>query len=101
MASFHPVGIDPSRQVNGFNFGNGLINAYDPNTGSLLGHLTAPDGTDIQIDGLWGLDFWVGPRLYFTAGPNEEADGLLGYIKVARPPKHNQNNQSNSSTNSP
>ncbi len=75
------------------NFGDGLINAYDLSTGSLLGHMTRPDGSDLVIDGLWGLDFtkegWFsnghgfafGPkRLYFTAGSNHEADGLFGYI---------------------
>jgi len=39
------------------------------------------------IDGLWALSFasttatTIDPkRLYFTAGPNKEADGLFGYL---------------------
>jgi uncharacterized protein (TIGR03118 family) len=78
------------------NFGDGHINAYDLATGNLLGHLTHPDGTDVVIDGLWGLGFaWELPcgfgdfdnsaRLYFTAGPNHEADGLFGFIRSVGP----------------
>jgi uncharacterized protein (TIGR03118 family) len=67
------------------NFGDGIINAYDLDTGTLLGHLTTPTGEDIVIDGLWGLDFADGKRLYFTAGPNDEEDGLFGFIRTARP----------------
>jgi uncharacterized protein (TIGR03118 family) len=78
------------------NFGDGHINAYDLATGNLLGHLTHPDGSDLVIDGLWGLGFaWELPcavvgfdnsaRLYFTAGPNHEGDGLFGFIRSAGP----------------
>lgn len=81
------------------NFGDGHINAYDLATGNLLGHLTHPGGTDLVIDGLWGLGFswelasasnldnseFTSPRLYFTAGLNDEADGLFGYIQSVGP----------------
>jgi len=68
------------------NFGDGKINAYDPVTGNLLGHMTAPNGSDLVIDGLWALAFNpVTGRLYFTAGINGEADGLFGYIRVSQP----------------
>ncbi len=78
------------------NFGDGHINAYNLSTGSLLGHLTQPDGSDLVIDGLWGLDFqpqavfgWFeqfeSPRLYFTAGINGEADGLIGLVRWFEP----------------
>ncbi len=81
------------------NFGDGHINAYDLATGNLLGLLTHPDGTDVVIDGLWGLGFawelpfagglddsrFSSPRLYFTAGPNHEADGLFGFIRSVGP----------------
>ncbi len=78
------------------NFGDGHINAYNLSTGSLLGHLTKPDGSDLVIDGLWGLDFqplaafswfyqFVPPRLYFTAGINDEADGLFGFVRWFTP----------------
>jgi uncharacterized protein (TIGR03118 family) len=79
------------------NFGDGRINAYELATGNLLGHLTHQDGSDLVIDGLWGLGFaWELPcatvsdldnsaRLYFTAGVNGEADGLFGFIHSAGP----------------
>jgi uncharacterized protein (TIGR03118 family) len=66
------------------NFGDGRINAYSPFRGRFLGQLSSKQGP-ITIDGLWGLRFGNGvtggPRdLLFSAGPNDEADGLLGKI---------------------
>ena len=63
------------------NFGNGLIHAYDPNTGAFLGVLAKPEGQPLRIDDLWGL-FFIGKRLYFTAGIGDEAHGLFGLIKA-------------------
>jgi uncharacterized protein (TIGR03118 family) len=68
------------------NFGNGRINVYDPTSGKFQGRLSRPHGGPIVIDGLWGLRFapatpGAGPNtLFFTAGPNDEADGLFGTI---------------------
>jgi uncharacterized protein (TIGR03118 family) len=70
------------------NFGDGRINAFDPATGQFLGQLRSQQGP-ITIPGLWGLRFPTGSlnvtpnALYFTAGPNHEADGLLGHITPA------------------
>jgi uncharacterized protein (TIGR03118 family) len=70
------------------NFGNGRINAYDPNTGEFLGRLGLSPNHPISIDGLWSLSFGnnglAGPSstLFFTAGLNDEADGLFGSITV-------------------
>jgi uncharacterized protein (TIGR03118 family) len=70
------------------NFGDGRINAFDPTTGRFLGELRH-HGRPITIPGLWGLRFPVGSlnvtpnALYFTAGINHEADGLLGDIVPA------------------
>jgi len=70
------------------NFGNGHINAFDPNTGALLGHLTDNQGHTIIIDGLWSLLFGLGGQagnpnqLFFTAGIHQEADGLFGMIQA-------------------
>lgn len=69
------------------NFGDGRINAFDIPSGHFDGPLR-DQGTHrpIVIDGLWGLSFGNGhlggdlDKLYFTAGPNDEADGLFGYI---------------------
>jgi uncharacterized protein (TIGR03118 family) len=63
------------------NFGDGKINAYSMN-GNYLGKLQS-HGADITIDGLWGISFRNSDndRLFFAAGPNDEQDGLFGYIK--------------------
>jgi uncharacterized protein (TIGR03118 family) len=65
------------------NFGNGMINAFNPVTGTLVETLIT--GTNpIVIDGLWGLRFGNGggagltSTLYFTAGPDGESHGLFG-----------------------
>ena len=53
------------------------------------GELRGTDGSPISIDGLWALEFGnnggAGPstRLFFTAGPNDETDGLFGSIDPA------------------
>ena len=67
------------------NFGDGNINAYSSD-GSFMGKLSS-NGTPIVIDGLWGISFapssaaTIPPtRLFFAAGPNDEQNGLFGYI---------------------
>jgi uncharacterized protein (TIGR03118 family) len=68
------------------NFGNGRIDAYDAASGELRGELSGPGGGPIAIDGLWGLRFApmtpaAEPNtLFFTAGLNHEADGLVGTL---------------------
>jgi len=69
------------------NFGDGMISAFDPTSASFEGQL------NVQIDGLWALQFGGGPgsasgatnHLYFTAGINDESDGLFGLISVPEP----------------
>jgi uncharacterized protein (TIGR03118 family) len=63
------------------NFGDGHINAYNMD-GAFLGQLRA-HGNPIVIDGLWAITFPAGrtDRLYFAAGPDDEEDGLFGYVK--------------------
>ncbi|HEV2392354.1 MAG TPA: TIGR03118 family protein [Verrucomicrobiae bacterium] len=73
------------------NFGDGKISAYNLLTGKWLGYLKDTSGNDVVVDGLWGLSFqrssWEDsfnvplPRLYFSSGPNAEADGLMGYLR--------------------
>jgi uncharacterized protein (TIGR03118 family) len=70
------------------NFGNGRINAYDPETGEFLGRLRHEDGSPIEIEGLWALRFGNGvtgnpTTLLFTAGIDDEAHGLFGAIEAA------------------
>jgi uncharacterized protein (TIGR03118 family) len=70
------------------NFGDGRINAFDPDTGAFRGQFQGQGGSSnpITINGLWGLGFGngglAGPTdtLFFTAGLNDEADGLFGSI---------------------
>ncbi|HEV3339063.1 MAG TPA: TIGR03118 family protein, partial [Pirellulales bacterium] len=71
------------------NFGNGKINAFDPNNGTFKGTLSDAAGNPIVIDGLWDLQFGNASSagntntLFFTAGINGEQDGLLGAIVSA------------------
>ncbi len=70
------------------NFGDGRINAYDPNTGNLIDPLKDFQGNPIEIDGLWALTFGNGgnggdqDKLYFTAGLSDEDHGLFGKLAV-------------------
>jgi uncharacterized protein (TIGR03118 family) len=68
------------------NFGDGRINVVDPVSGEFLNQLRDANNRPITIDGLWGLLVGNGGnggdvgKVYFTAGPNDEADGLFGSI---------------------
>jgi uncharacterized protein (TIGR03118 family) len=66
------------------NFGDGKINAFDSD-GHFLDTLKNDKDKPVVIDGLWTLTLGGGRNsssdtLYFTAGPNGEADGLFGTI---------------------
>ena len=66
------------------NFGNGKINVFD-SRGRFIDRLDRPNGKPVIIDGLWKLTLGGGrtsssDTLYFTAGPNDEKDGLFGTI---------------------
>jgi uncharacterized protein (TIGR03118 family) len=67
------------------NFGNGEINAFDPNSGEFLGTLTRPGGRPLKIDGLWALEAGPDNAVTFSAGPNGESDGLVGQIRPTNP----------------
>ena len=68
------------------NFGDGQIDAFDPNTGAFIGKVVNSKGQVILIDGLWALTVGNGKaggdseKIYFTAGPNGETDGLFGSL---------------------
>jgi hypothetical protein len=68
------------------NFRSGWIAAYNGFTHKFLGFLRNPDNSLTFIDGLWSLTFGndgtAGPAntLFFTAGINNEFDGLFGTI---------------------
>ena len=66
------------------NFGDGRINVFT-SEGKFLGQLQSCKHV-LEIEGLWALSFPpatanIDPRrLYFSAGPDSEADGVFGYL---------------------
>jgi uncharacterized protein (TIGR03118 family) len=69
------------------NFGDGTIHAYNAVSGKLEGTIEDSTGVPISIDGLWAISFGGGNtnsglanELFYTAGPNEESNGLLGKL---------------------
>ncbi|HYL15277.1 MAG TPA: TIGR03118 family protein [Terriglobales bacterium] len=70
------------------NFGDGTIHAFNVMSGKHEGMmLDASTGSALVIDGLWAISFGgnatnngSATSLFFTAGPNDEADGLLGQL---------------------
>jgi uncharacterized protein (TIGR03118 family) len=79
------------------NFGDGVINAFDPKTFALVGSLNTSAGTPIANPGLWEIFFGQNSgqtttlgdpnTLYFAAGINGEKGGLFGSVAVAPPAK--------------
>jgi uncharacterized protein (TIGR03118 family) len=84
------------------NFGDGLINVFDPTVqnsdGTLeyLGFLHSASGPPLKIEGLWSLQFAQGgangtpDQLFFTAGPDDENAGLFGFLTPAGAPGQNK-----------
>jgi uncharacterized protein (TIGR03118 family) len=70
------------------NFGDGVINAFNPSTGDFVSTLNDAAGHPIVIDGVWGLQFGNGSSagdsnvLYFAAGPGSETHGLFGSLRA-------------------
>jgi uncharacterized protein (TIGR03118 family) len=72
------------------NFGDGQINAYAELANGRFEHrgeLRVAAGKPVTIDGLWALQFGHGSAnngatntLFFTAGPDDESNGLFGSI---------------------
>ena len=68
------------------NFRSGWIAAYNGFTRKFIGFVQNPDNSLLTIDGLWSLAFGnggtAGPAttLFFSAGPNDENDGLFGTL---------------------
>ena len=75
------------------NFGDGRVSAYHEVFHGLFvpaGQLRSSTGSALAIDGLWALEFGQGApnngptdTLFFTAGPNDEENGLFGSIRAA------------------
>jgi uncharacterized protein (TIGR03118 family) len=74
------------------NFGDGIINGYDPSSGAFVGAIQDANGQPIASPGLWGIAFGNGARnqptttLYFAAGIANEVDGLYGRIDLGATP---------------
>jgi uncharacterized protein (TIGR03118 family) len=69
------------------NLGDGHITALD-HRGRIQGQLRGTDGRPLAIDGLWGIvpgtqTTGGTDNLWFSAGPDNEAHGLVGLIKPA------------------
>lgn len=68
------------------NFRSGWIAAFNGFTHKFIGFVRNPDNSLVTIDGLWSLTFGndgnAGPAntLFFTAGINNEQDGLFGTL---------------------
>ena len=73
------------------NFGNGEILAYDATTDLFLGTLNGPNGQPLVNDFLWALETRANVNgfdpnaVYFTAGINNQSDGLFGKIDAITP----------------
>jgi uncharacterized protein (TIGR03118 family) len=77
------------------NFGDGRINAYHEvfhRSFVPAGQLRSTTGGPLTVDGLWALEFGQGApnngptdTLFFTAGPNDEQNGLFGSIRASTP----------------
>jgi uncharacterized protein (TIGR03118 family) len=74
------------------NFGNGEINAYDATTDTFLGTLDGTNDQPIVNPFLWSLETRTGganvnlDAVYFTAGINDQQDGLFGEITATPEP---------------
>lgn len=81
-AFFPAEGAQPAILIG--NFRDGKINAYTHN-GKYIDQLKVNNKT-LVIEGLWEISFppstsTIDPnRLYFAAGPNDEKDGLFGFL---------------------
>jgi uncharacterized protein (TIGR03118 family) len=73
------------------NFGDGRINAFNPQSGTFQGQLDDGLGQPISIQGLWALKFGGGGQsgdpgtLFFSAGPSQEQHGLFGSLQPTAP----------------
>ncbi|MGD0443364.1 MAG: TIGR03118 family protein [Edaphobacter sp.] len=73
------------------NFGDGEIDVYNPTTDAFLGTIDGSNGQPLVNDFLWSLETRTGgandntDAVYFTAGINDQTDGLFGEITETTP----------------
>jgi uncharacterized protein (TIGR03118 family) len=74
------------------NFGDGVINGYDPANGTFMGSVNDSTGHPIAMPGLWGIAFGNDASnqphntLFLAAGINDEANGVYGRIDLGAAP---------------
>jgi hypothetical protein len=74
------------------NFGDGVINGYDPANGTFMGSVNDSAGHPIAMAGLWGIAFGNDASnqphntLFLAAGINDEANGVYGRIDLGAAP---------------
>ena len=67
----------------------GIVGQKNVETGQII-QAGQPVLAVVAIDGLWGLKFGNGAKagdndtLFFTAGPNDETNGLFGSLTASR-----------------
>jgi uncharacterized protein (TIGR03118 family) len=70
------------------NFGSGIIEAFDPNSGNDLGPLVLKNGQSFTQQGLWGISFGNNVdnqpenTLFYAAGPSKTS-GVFGRIDAS------------------
>jgi uncharacterized protein (TIGR03118 family) len=79
------------------NFGDGHISAFSSD-GVLRGQLKGRNGQPVHINGLWSITFGTAMAatpdfLYFTAGLNDESDGLFGSLQPVAASDHDGDDQ--------
>ncbi len=72
------------------NFGDGTVAGYDTATRQFVDYLRDAEGKPVVIDKIWGLVFGNGASLgdrdalYYTAGPDDEKDGVFGSLRLVK-----------------
>ena len=71
------------------NTNGGTINAFNPTTGAFVGTVKNTANKNIVIPQIWGIEFGGGTanngntnQLFYTAGPNNNLNGVFGVINV-------------------
>ena len=72
------------------NFGDGTIASYNADSTDFHDYLRDAKNEPVKIDKIWGILFGNGESLgdsdalYFAAGPEDEADGAFGAIRLVK-----------------
>lgn len=72
------------------NFGDGTFAAFDAQSRGFRDYVRNEKGKPVVVDKVWGILFGNGESLgdadalYFTAGPDDEKDGLFGALRVGK-----------------